>query len=512
LLFPESLIFLQFCSKLKLLKLTKGGLVFLCTFKKRRKEMTEKEKKEGLFDSISPVDFRYREKDVLGYLSEESFIQNKLDVEQALIAALISFRVCDYPELYSEFSGIRGEITAAEVYAEEERIRHDIRALVNCIRRRISEEGKPYIHMTATSFDISDTANAARFKGAIEKVLLPALIDLEKTLIEIAYREAATIQIGRTHGQHAVPITFGFAMASYVSRLGECIFSIKRLNKELVGKFSGAVGSYNASSLFVSDPEEFEKCILEELAAINNGTRLKPAEISTQIVPAEPMARIFSELVLTAGVLANLSRDMRHLQRTEIGEVGEEFSADQVGSSTMPQKRNPINFENVESLWKVLVGHLTTVYLNQISEHQRDLTNSAAERTYPETIAYLVSMTRRLNKTMKKLRVDKASLSRNFDLQKDLIAAEPLYIILSALDHPDAHEKVRQLTLKSQERKKPLQEIALADNELKPYFEKMTLSQKRIISDPTLYTGIADQKAKKVAISWAKKFNFKGCF
>ena len=474
--------------------------------------MTGKEKKEGLFNNVSPIDFRYREDDLIDYLSEEAFIKYKLDVEQALIVALNIFQICDYPELYSEFSEIRGKITAQEVYAEEEMIKHDIRALVNCIRRRVSDDAKPYIHMTLTSFDVTDTANAARFKAVVERIVLPALIDLEKTLIEIAYREAGTIQIGRTHGQHAVPITFGFTIANYVSRLGECIFSLKRLNSKLVGKVSGAVGAYNASSLFVSDPEEFEKCILEELAAINNGITLKPAEISTQIVPPEPMTRLFSELVLTGGVLANIARDMRHLQRTEIGEVGEEFAANQVGSSTMPQKRNPINFENVESLWKVLLGHLSTVYLNQISEHQRDLTNSAAERIYPEIIVYLVSMTRRLNRTMKKIRVDKDNLERNFDLQKDLIIAEPLQIILSALDHPDAHEKVRQLTLKAQEKKKQLQELALSDNELKQYFEKMTLYQKRIISDPSLYTGIADQKAKKVAISWAKKLNIKGCF
>jgi len=474
--------------------------------------MTENEKKKGIFDNISPIDFRYREDDMLEYLSEQGFIEHKLNVEQALIVALNMFSICDHPMVFTEFLEARSQITAEEVYVEEERIKHDIRALVNCIKRRVSDEGKPYIHMTATSFDISDTANAARFKGVIEKIVLPALIDLEKTLIEIACREAGTIQIGRTHGQHAVPITFGFAIANYVSRLGECIFSIKRLSKELVGKFSGAVGAYNASSLFVSDPEEFEKCVLEELATTKNGIKLKPAEISTQIVPPEPMIRVLSELILTGGVLANLSRDMRHLQRTEIGEVGEEFLPDQVGSSTMPQKRNPINFENVESLWKVLIGHLSTIYLNQISEHQRDLTNSAAERTYPEIIVYLVSMTRRLNRTMKKLRVDKANIKRNFDLQKDLIIAEPLQLILSALDHPDAHEKVRQLTLKAQENRKSLQELALSDNELKPYFEKMTINQRRIISDPSLYTGIADQQARKVAISWAKKLNIKGCF
>jgi len=451
----------------------------------------------SLFDSISPADYRYWDKDVAQYLSENGFTRYKLLVELALVKVLQRRGICSL-KVVKEIESACSQVTTEEVYTEEKRVGHDIRVLVNCIQKRVSNEAKPYVHMTATSYDIVDTANAIRYKDVTEKVILPTLISLEEVLIAITLKEAEIVQVGRTHGQHAVPITFGFAMAEYVSRLGKCILSLKQRANELVGKFSGAVGAYNASSLFFDDPEVFETEVLAELG-------LKPADYSTQIVPPERMARLFSELTLIGGVLANLARDMRNLQRTEIGEVGEEFTPEQVGSSTMPQKRNPKNFENVESLWKVLIGHLTTVYLDQISEHQRDLTNSASTRTYGEAVCYLVSMAKRLTQTMKKLRVDYNNLQRNLTSQQGQIVAEPLYIILAALGHPNAHEKVLQLTLKAQSEQKPLKNIVLADPDLQLYLKKVTLRQWRIFANPSLYTGIAAKKAKQVAITWMEK-------
>ena len=358
-------------------------------------------------------------------------------------------------------------------------------------------------------YDIIDPANAARYKDAVQKVLVPSLLKLEGVLIATALREAETVQVGRTHGQHAVPITFGFALAGYVSRLGRCIESLGHLAQKFPGKFSGAVGAYNASSLFFDDPEDFEAEVLAELG-------LTPAEHSTQIVPPEALTRLLCEITITAGVLANLSDDMRHLQRTEIGEVGEEFEAEQVGSSTMPQKRNPINFENVKSLWKVVTPRMLeafmdiafrmqTVFEDQISEHQRDLTNSASARTYPEIIAYVVSMAKRLTRTMKKLTVNRANLERNLEMTKGGIAAEPLQLVLSAQGHPDAHEKVRTLTLQAEREARPLEEVVDGDVEIKGYLEKMTPRQRRILSNPSLYTGIAGKKAKVVAERWKQK-------
>ncbi len=451
----------------------------------------------NLFDCLSPIDYRYRSRTLAAILSENGFTRAKLEVEIALISALVNRKICP-PEIAAEISVACAQVTTDEVYDEEGHIGHDIRALVNCIRNKVSDAAKPYIHMTATSFDISDTANALRYRRATEDVLIPSLIELERVLVDITMRESETVQIGRTHGQHAVPITFGFAMAGYVSRLGKSIIKLKELSAEITGKFSGAVGAYNASALFFKDPEAFEEEILDHLG-------LNPAEHSTQIVPPESVIRLFSEITVVSGIMANLADDMRHLQRTEIGEVGEEFGKDQVGSSTMPQKRNPIGFENVKSMWKLVVGRIATLFMDQISEHQRDLTNSASARANGEIIAYVHAMAQRLTKVMKKLRVDRANLERNLAMQSGLVLAEPLYILLASLGHPDAHEKVRTLTLQAQSERKTLQDIAQADPELDPYLKQMTDHQRAIISDPSLYTGIAAAKAFAIAERWSKR-------
>jgi len=453
-----------------------------------------------VFDSMSPIDFRYWDGDVAAILSENAFTDQKLDVEVALARALQRRSLCSEAVVEEIKAAITGVRTDA-VYAEEGRVRHDIRALANLVRAGVSDAAKPFVHMTATSYDIVDSANAMRYWRATEEILIPRLTNLEKVLITITLREAETVQIGRTHGQHAVPITFGFAIAGYVSRLGASIMRLSELAAQLTGKFSGAVGAYNAQALFFDDPERFEEEVLGELG-------LTPAECSTQIVPPEPLIRLFNEIVISAGIMADMANDMRQLQRTEIGEVGEEFGADQVGSSTMPQKRNPIGPENVISLWKVVMPRFLTMFIDMVSEHQRDLTNSASSRTYGEIIAYVAAMASRLAKVMAKLKVDKANMVRNLELQQGGIAAEPLYLLLAAMGHPDAHEAVRLLTLKAQAYGDELWMVAFKDGDLSAYIERMTETQREIIQFPArCYVGIAAQKAVKVAEAWKHRLN-----
>lgn len=451
------------------------------------------------FSAVSPLDHRYRDSDAEQYFSDAAYLSYKLKVELALIKALAKRGVCP-KSVVTEVEGALKLVALEEVEMEEAKVKHDIRALVNVIRSKVSDEAKPYVHMTATSYDIIDTANAARFRDATKEAVVPTLKALEKVLIDLAIREAETAQVGRTHGQHAVPTTFGYALAHYVSRLGGSILALEALADELTGKFSGAVGAYNSSSLFFDDPEEFEKDVLSEL-------HLKPVETSTQVTQPEPMVRLLAEVTIAAGILANLADDMRHLQRTEIGEVGEEFAAAQVGSSTMPQKRNPISFENVKSLWKIIVSRVALPFMDQISEHQRDLTNSASGRTYGEILAYLIVMAKRLERAMAKLSVDRKRLSENMDRGKGLIAAEPLYLILASLGHPDAHEKVRTLTLSAEASHTSLGDAVMADEEIKAYFARMTDVQKKIIENPSLYTGVAAKKAERVASAWKKKLS-----
>ncbi len=456
-----------------------------------------------LFDTISPLDFRYYGRNeamvnaLQPYLSENALIKAMVSVEIALTNTLAKKNICT-KKIAQEIEQAAKKVTADEVYREEDRLKHNVRALVNCIRNKVSEEARPYIHFTTTSHDIVATADAYRYKEFTNNILLPSLIKLEKTLIELALREKNTLQIGRTHGQHAVPITFGFAIAQYVSRLGHTIVSIRKTGNDLRGKIAGAVGSYNASSLFFDDPEEFERMVLAEL-------NLKPSPISTQIPEHEYMVAYVNAIVTCFGVLANLSDDMRHLQRSEIGEVGEAFAEKQVGSSTMPQKRNPINFENVKSMWKEMMPRMITLYSDQISEHQRDLTNSASLRFVPEILTGLYVSITRINKTMSNLVVDKGNLKKNFDMNKGLIVAEPLYILLAAHGHPSAHETVRLLTLKSQQQKRPLQELILKEKDITPYVRKFSKKQLAIIKDPSAYTGIAGKKTQSICMFWKKE-------
>jgi len=216
------------------------------------------------------------------------------------------------------------------------------------------------------------------------------------------------------------------------------------------------------------------------------------------------MTDFVHSMISAMGVMANLADDMRHLQRSEIGEVGESFGSAQVGSSTMPHKRNPITFENVKSMWKAFMPRMITSYSDQISEHQRDLTNSASSRFTAEVAAACYIIASRLNKAMKKLVVDKENLKKNFDKSKGMIIAEPLYILLAAHNHPDAHEHVRKLTLESKQKNIPLKEVVFSDKSLESYMNKFTKEQLDVLRNPDKYLGTAEKKTQEVCTLWKR--------
>ncbi|HOS95195.1 MAG TPA: lyase family protein, partial [Armatimonadota bacterium] len=297
-------------------------------------------------------------------------------------------------------------------------------------------------------------------------------------------------------------ITFGFALAEYVSRLGERIEAIQGAAANLRGKISGAVGAYNASSLLIDDPAAFEEEVLAELG-------LRPAWHSTQIVAPEHVTDYMHTLTSCFSVLAALADDMRHLQRTEISEVGEAFEASQVGSSTMPHKRNPWNFENVKSLYKAFMPRMVSVYLDQLSEHQRDLTNSATNRFLPETIVGLMNASERLRRIMSRLVVDGEQMRANLELTAGMCLAEPLYILLAAQGHPDAHEAVRRLTLEAERTGRRLWDVA-AESDIGPYLDRMTPAQRAVLQDPALYQGIAALRVDAICDHYAERLGLAG--
>lgn len=447
------------------------------------------------FGSIDPLDSRYYDPEIAKYLSERSRIAYQAHVEAALAHTLADFGICT-PEIADQIETAVTKITAEAVSDAEKTTRHDIKAIVNSIKDHLPDTAQPYVHFGATSYDIVSSAMSMQLRDTVHGLIIPRLKSLIGTLLHLTKQHADTVQIGRTHGQHAVPVTFGFAMAEYVSRLGESMLAIKELAENLPGKFSGAVGSYNALSVFIDDPLAFEQKVLDYIS-------LQPAPYSTQIVPPEHFIRLIDELAITAGIMANLSHDMRHLQRTEIAEVRERFEPGQTGSSTMAHKRNPWNFENVISMSKQVTAQIVNANLNIASEHQRDLTDSASARFYTIVLASVASMAARLDRIMGKLEIDEANMQRNLHMTQGAIAAEPLYLLLEKYGHTTAHEASKTLAHAALEKGESLYDIASTDASIAPYWTRFTSHERDLIQHPEdKYIGLATAKALRIHDTW----------
>jgi adenylosuccinate lyase len=454
-----------------------------------------------IFENLSPLDHRYwianREifDDLSTILSEKAQVRWCARAEAALLLTHLELRGRADPELFASIWAIAESIDPSEVYAEEELTRHNIRALVNVLQRRLPPEVASLVHLGATSVDILDTAKSLALKEAAGRVLIPLLARVCLELCRLSIDEAMTPQVGRTHGQHAVPLTFGFAMAEYASRLGKSVLRAGELSGELRGKLAGAVGSYNALAMSYPEPEAVERSFLARLG-------LEPSEHSTQLVEPEYVLRLLLELNVAFGVLANLADDLRNLQRTEIAEVRESFSASQVGSSTMPQKRNPWNSEHVKSLWKAFSPRVTTFYMDQISEHQRDLTNSASERFVPEYLAGLAAAANRMLSVLKGLHVDRERMAANLGMTGGGVLAEPAYILLAESGMPDAHEMLRRITLSCESEGLPLREALEREGVLGALTKRLAVlgveGADSFFDEPWRYRGRAAERARAI--------------
>ncbi len=454
------------------------------------------------FEFACPIDSRYYGSDekffgrYKPYVSEESSVRYMAMVEHALVETLADWKLCP-PGAPDEVRRAIDDITASEVYEEEARVGHNIRALVNCIRKRVSEGAATWVHLFATSADIMDTSNALRLKDLAYRALLPDLIALHGALSALARAHAATPQIGRTHGMYAEPVTFGFALALHVERLGGRIQELKVSADGLRGMFSGAVGAHNALSVVVEDPMAFERSLLWRL-----GLHPSPTGISSQISQPEPVCDLAHGAVSCFSVLANIADDIRGLHRSEIAEVREGYSKDQVGSSTMPHKVNPKTFENVKSMWKEFMPRMVTVYMDQISEHQRDLTNSASSRFVFELMTAFAYSVYRLTSAVKGLEVDAGRMRENLERSKAEIVAEPLYVILACNGHPSAYDYSRSLVKRYRAEGTPVLDLLKGDPSAKPFLDSLTPDQVWVLEDPARYLGDAVARTAAACDYW----------
>lgn len=461
----------------------------------------------NIFENISCIDHRYSlsEADVFAglsrYISEEAGIRSCARCEAALIKSHLKLQNRLTDETARMLDDIASRIDPAEVYEEEEKTKHNIRALVNVMKKKVPAEIAPLVHLGATSVDILDTALSCRMRDVTQNVVLPELKKLELNLCAIADRDAEVPQVGRTHGQHAVPITFGWSVAEFVSRLGKSILRIEELSTQLAGKLAGPVGAYNGPSMIVQNPEELERTYVSFLG-------LSASEYSNQLVEPEYLLRLLLEMNVAFGIIANLADDLRNLQRSEIGEVFEYFASTQVGSSTMPQKRNPWNSEHVKSLWKAMCPRVMTFYMDQISEHQRDLTNSASQRFIADYVAGFTMAAARMNSVVSGLQADKETMARNLENAggkvKGGVLAEPAYILLGEAGVNDGHEIIRQITLEAEQTGKSFFEVLKSHTEA---FEKITSQLKKLgiaspqtfFEHPANYRGLAAEKSRRLA-------------
>jgi len=260
--------------------------------------------------------------------------------------------------------------------------------------------------------------------------------------------------------------------------------------------------------MIVQDPEELERLYLSELG-------LEPSEHSTQLVEPEYLLRLLLEFNTAFGIIANLADDLRNLQRSEIGEVREGFAVDQVGSSTMPQKRNPWNSEHVKSLWKAFMPRVNTFFMDQISEHQRDLSNSASQRFIADYIAGFCLAVSRMTGVIEGLGADRERLLANLRGGGVLaggssggVLAEPAYILLAESGVSDAHEVIRKITLNAEKSNISFAQALVQEPDvLQRIGGKMTelglvATPKEAVSffnKPERYSGLAAHKAKSLA-------------
>ncbi|MEM4950055.1 MAG: adenylosuccinate lyase [Thermoplasmatales archaeon] len=390
--------------------------------------------------TVSPIDYRYGRMEVKRIFSEAGRLKYMLKVEAMLAKAEADLGIipATSAEIISSHANLR-YVKPKRVKEIEREIGHDVMALVKSLSEVCGESGK-FVHLGATSNDILDTATALQLKNFFS-YLEEDLWRISSALCRLAEKYKNTIMMGRTHGQPALPITFGLKMSVY---LAEMMRHIDRLNESknriLVGKFMGAVGTGAALG---KDTLRVQEKLLKSLD-------LGEEEGPTQIVDRDRFVEYVSLMAGIATTLEKLATEIRMLQRPEINEVQEPFDeTKQVGSSTMAQKVNPVISENVVSLARIIRGFLIPMHESAVLWHERDLTNSASERFILPYVSILTDdILNKMIKVLNGLKVNEDSMLKNV-LNNDLALGEAYLMALvnRGYGRQEAHEIVRKASM-----------------------------------------------------------------
>ena len=429
------------------------------------------------------MDFRYGRKEMLSVFDEEARLQYMLDVEAAIAQAEAKYGMIPKDAAKSIEKAVASRSVKIERVKEiEAEIGHDVMAMVRALSE-VSDKGGAYVHFGATSNDINDTATALQLKQAL-KVIKGDLVALETVLARRALEEKDTMMLGRTHGQSALPITLGLKLAVFLTELDRQLERLTECEKRVtVGKLSGAVGT---GASMGKDFFKLQEDVMDTLQI-----RLELA--SGQVVGRDRYAELVSVLANTVSTLEKMATEVRNLQRSEIDELEEWFdTAKQVGSSTMAQKRNPVKAENICGLARIVRGFVTPSYENMILWHERDLTNSSAERfTLPHVCVLTDDILSKSTELFSSLFVHKYNMMRNLERSKGVIMAERVMLRLTErLGRQNAHEAVRIASMKSVEDGTPFGDALLSNKEIADVISK---DEMVALLDPATYVGHASE-------------------
>lgn len=383
---------------------------------------------------IHPIEYRYGSPEMKAIFEEEQRLQYYLDVEAALAEA--HARLGHIPQEDAERirkAATTSKITSQQVKEIEARTRHDIMAVAEALSEA-SHSG--YVHLGATSNDIVDCTNAIQLRKAAE-IVLKDVQELKGVLASQAEQNINLVCVGRTHGQHSVPTTYGMKFALYLDEMRRNEQRITAAYINTCGKMSGAVGTMAS----FTDGLKIQELVGEILG-------IPMAAISNQIVQRDIYAELLSSLAILASTLDKIATEIRNLQRTEIGEVSEGFAKGQVGSSTMPHKKNPITCEKISGLARVIYSNVFPALQNNVLWHERDLTNSSCERVIlPETFVLIDEMLKGMLKVLSTLVFHTETIRENLYMQKRSLA-EALMIALTEKGVPrqKAHAMLRELS------------------------------------------------------------------
>ena len=367
--------------------------------------------------AILPIDGgRYGTPEMLAVFGDQRKVDYQIRIEGAVALAQGNLGVIpgDAAQEISR-AAVPGRITVDRIAELEAKSDHDTAALVEALAERCSPGARPWIHYGLTSNDLVDTSNSMQMKDALG-IIMPKVAELAAVLAGMAAKHADLPAVGRTHGQHASIISFGLKFAGWAEEMVRHAQRMRQVaDRVLICKTLGVVGT---GSLMGSDAVRVQQAVAEALG-------LQPARVATQVVPRERYVEYVFALALLGSTLDKMAVEIRNLQRTEIGEVAEQFKKGQMGSSAVPVKRNPIKCERISSLAKMLRGQVGIAFENVPLWHERDLSNSANERFVVPTVSILADeMMQTALRVVRGMAVNRDRIRANLEITGGQIYAE----------------------------------------------------------------------------------------